>query len=73
MTEKVFLTFAESDETDFIVCPKCGQQAGKQWGIPFPGHLHGSPEGYHKPSPCAKRIVNPDSISFEGGKGDYTK
>jgi hypothetical protein len=64
-TEKVFLTFKAAEGVDFIDCPRCGQKAGKQLSIPFPGHFHGSPEGYYKPSPCAKRIVNPDSISFE--------
>jgi hypothetical protein len=65
-TEKVFLTFKEAEETDFIDCPKCKNKAGKQLGIPFPAHLHGSPEGYYKPSPAAKRVVNPDTCSYEG-------
>lgn len=66
LTEKIIFSIAEAEKVEFIDCPKCGQKAGKQLSIPFPAHLHGSPEGYHKPSPCAKRVVNPDSITFEG-------
>lgn len=63
--EKIFLTFEEAS-VDSLQCPKCKNQAYKQLGIPFPAHLHGSPEGYHKPSPCAKRVVNPDSVTYTG-------
>lgn len=65
-TERVFLTFSAAEATDTIECPKCKTAAYKQLGIPFPAHLHGSPEGYHKPSPCAKRVVNPDSVTYTG-------
>lgn len=66
LTEKIIQSFTEAEATDFIKCPKCGQKAGKQLSIPFPAHLHGSPEGWYKPSPAAKRVVNPDTCSFEG-------
>lgn len=66
LTEKIIFSIAEADKVDFIKCPKCGEKAGKQLSLPFPAHLHGSPEGYHKPSPCAKKTVNPDTLFFEG-------
>ena len=73
-TEKIIQSISAAEKVEFILCPVCGLKAGKQLSIPFPAHLHGSPEGYHKPSPCAKRVVNPDSISFESNaKGKYTK
>ena len=61
-----FGTFkAAEPHMDKTVCPKCSLEAKRVYS-PAAFHLHGSPEGWHKPSPAAKRIVNPDSITFNG-------
>jgi hypothetical protein len=79
VTEKLFLTLKEAEETEKIICEvktkkkECGLEAMK---IISAGAflLWGSPEGYHKPSPTAKRTVNPESISYSSGKtGDWVK
>lgn len=63
--EKIILSMAAAEKTNSINC-HCGEKAYKQLSIPFPAHLHGSPEGWYKPSPAAKRTFNPDSISYSG-------
>jgi hypothetical protein len=87
VTEKLFLTLKDAEEADCIVCMhevkqpgftpdginRCGCDAPK---IISSGAflLWGSPEGYHKPSPTAKRTFEPDSISYESDKkGDFAK
>jgi hypothetical protein len=71
VTEKLFLSLSEATITDLIHCPECKEVATK---ITSAGAfiLGGSPGGWEKPSPTAKRVVNPDSVSFTGDK-DYFK
>jgi putative FmdB family regulatory protein len=68
-TERI-LSRLDGENTLAIQCPKCGETANQQLALPFPGHFHGSPEGWYKPSPAAKRVVNPDNTTFAPGKHD---
>lgn len=64
-TEQIVLSITAAETINSIKC-HCGEDANKQLSIPFPAHLHGSPDGWYKPSPAAKKIFNPDTISYSG-------
>ncbi len=49
ITEKLFLTFGESEVTDYIVCTECGQKAVKIMSLPGEAIFYG--QGWYKPAP----------------------
>ena len=53
-TEKLFRSFVAAAGATFIQCGECENEAELIASVPYAAHLHGSPEGYYKPSPSKR-------------------
>lgn len=68
VVEKFFLSFSSAaPEIDETLCPEHGCVAKRIPSSPFPAHLLGNPNGYHKPSPT-KRFNTKTVSQKEGNK-----